>query len=455
MMVPNHFDVRWVDGYSAVSDVPSSLAATIEKLAAELPSSGDRIELAVRDVRKPDGTLLWVGLLRFVVAVSSAPRQLGFLHAAVLPGGYRVDLDGWRALVQRRYGPFPEERIRTLYEELAESTKDSGRDRLHALAIRPEDVRELLTPLEEGEVPAGLPRAHARPGSRPPRNGYVRPASSPGIAPAPAGPRIRPSQSSLPISMQVVNLPHPAPEPEGALDLRLETDLPNDVTQPMEAPTAAPISGEHPQHRLVEERGQRVWWTVPAVVGALAVLLAALGWLGHRHVVLVSERDRLVNELSRRNPDRDAWERTRAELETVKRELEERKQADLACQRRIEAETKTCTDALGKARDDSRANADSAAKYREEAQLRANELSAANSKLMSLKNDLSVMTQSRESTEQLYREEHQRATDRDAEAKRAQITLNQQAERLRLLCRSLQSGSGSYRPPPKECQGIK
>src|SRR5215207_3910574 len=101
MMVSNHFDVRWVDGYSAVSDVPSSLAAVIEKLAADLPSSGDRIELGVRDVRRSDGTTTWVGLLRFVVAVSSAPRPLGFLHAAVMPAGYRIDVDGWRAVVER------------------------------------------------------------------------------------------------------------------------------------------------------------------------------------------------------------------------------------------------------------------------------------------------------------------------------------------------------------------
>ena len=35
MMVSNHFDVRWVDGYSAVSDVPSSLASAIEGVSAQ------------------------------------------------------------------------------------------------------------------------------------------------------------------------------------------------------------------------------------------------------------------------------------------------------------------------------------------------------------------------------------------------------------------------------------
>jgi hypothetical protein len=107
MMVTNHFDVRWVDGYSAVSDVPSSLAAVFEKLAADLPSSSDRIELGVRDVRRSDGSTTWVGLLRFVVVVSSTPRPLGFLHAAVMPSGHCIDLDGWRAVVERRYGPHP------------------------------------------------------------------------------------------------------------------------------------------------------------------------------------------------------------------------------------------------------------------------------------------------------------------------------------------------------------
>jgi hypothetical protein len=365
MMVSNHFDVRWVDGYSAVSDVPSSLAATIEKLAAELSSSGDRIELAVRDIRKPDGTLAWVGLLRFVVAVSSSQRPLGFLHATVLPGGYRVDLDAWRSLVSRRYGPFPEERIRTLYEELAESTKDSGRDRLHALAIRPEDIRELLVPLDDVAPIPGLPRAHARPGSRPPKGAYPRPGSAPVVPSAPAR---RPSASALPLSMRVIDLPEPLPESSGAEERRHDRDLPNDITQPMTPPSGAagPISSEHPQHRLTEERGQRAWWVVGAVIGALAILLGAVVWLAHRHVSLVDERDRLREELKRRTPDLDAWEHMRADLEVVKRELEDRKKADQSCQVRIDDATKRCTEALGQARSEARANGDNAAKFREE-----------------------------------------------------------------------------------------
>ncbi len=355
MMVANHFDVRWVDGYSAVSDVPSSLAAVIEKLAAELPSSHDRIELAVRDVRRSDGTTSWVGLLRFVVVVSSAPRPLGYLHAAVLPAGHCLDLEGWRAVVARRYGAHPEDRIRTLYEELAESTKDIGRDRLHALAIRPEDMRDLLVDCDD-ERPPSLPRTYTRPGSRPPKG--LAKSAPPAAAPAPPK---RPSSSMLPLSVRVVDLPEPPPEPQGLEEPEEGEDeaLPNDVTQPMEAPsgTAAPLSGEHSQHRPVAH-APRGRWMVGGVLGVLALLLGAMGWLAHRHVVLIEDHDRMADELSRRYADPGACERTHTELERVKRELEERRTADRTCKVEIEAATRELKDSLNDARSLARIHSD-------------------------------------------------------------------------------------------------
>jgi hypothetical protein len=478
MIVSNHFDVRWVDGYSAVSDVPSSLASVIEKLAAELPSSDDRIELAVREVRRSDGSITWIGLLRFVVAVSSTPRPLGYLHAVVLPGGYCVDLEGWRALVARRYGPLPEERIRTLYEELAESTKDSGRERLHALAIRPEDVRELIEPVADGEVPQPpiLPRAHTRPGSRP-KGAYPRPSSSPGIAiaSASAGPRLRPSQPKLPLSGRVVDLASesaaiPSPEPAVSLteEIRVQQAvLANDVTQPMPAPsgTASPISGEHPQHRrhhrLKEERGQRAWWTTGAVVGALAVLLGAVGWLGYRHLVILGERDRLADRLTKGSPDRTAWDRDRAELERIKQQLDEHLKTDQTCKRQIETATQNCADSLGQAREQARANGDRASQLNESVQLRIAELADVNSKLAKVKSDLTVASTTaaaKEEAERLYREEQRRAGEqvaaRDAEIKRLRASVDKRDEQLRLLCKSLLSPRVGEKPP-RECQGIK
>jgi hypothetical protein len=449
MMVTNHFDVRWVDGYSAVSDVPSSLAAVIEKLAADLPSSGDRIELGVRDVRRSDGTTTWVGLLRFVVAVSSAPRPLGFLHAAVMPTGYRIDVDGWRAVVERRYGAHPEDRIRTLYEELAESTKDIGRDRLHALAIRPEDVREQLVPFDEADTPPSIPRTYTRPGSRPPKGIIMK------SAPPASAPPKRSSQPVLPLSVRVVNLPEPSPAPSDVEDLPDEQEIANDVTQPMDAPsgTAAPLSGEHPQHRPVA-RARWSWWGV-GTAGALALLLGAMGWLAHRHVVLIEDRDRLIEELSRRYPDQTAWERDRAELLQVKRELEERRSTDKHCNVQIEAATKECKASLNDYRSLARANGDRVEQFREEVRLRTNELLDANSKYSRLKNDLTAAATSREETERLFREEKQRAHDREAENKRLRAKLVERDEQLRVFSKCLQSARGGEKPPPKECLAIK
>jgi hypothetical protein len=468
VIVANHFDVRWVDGYSAVSDVPSSLAAVIEKLAADLPSSDDRIELAVRDVRRSDGTMVWIGLLRFVVAVSSAPRPLGYLHAAVLPGSCCLDLDSWRALVARRYGAQPEDRIRTLYEELAESTKDTGRDRLHALAIRSEDVDELVEQLpEEDEPPPSLPRAYTRPGSRPPKGTYPRPSSSSGITlvPAPA-PRLRPSQPALQMAVRVVDLPAPATESAADTEemqaplLRDEQELANDVTQPMTAPsgTASPLSGEHPRHPPPAPRAARAWWVAGAMAGAMALLLGAVGWLWYRHVVLVAERDRLADQLSKGYPDRAAWERDRAELERVRQQLDERIKIDQTCQLQVEQATQKYVDSLGQAREQARTNGDRADQLREAVQLKTNELLDANSKLTKLKSDLTVAAAGKEEAERLYHEEQRRGSEvvaaRDAEIKRLKANLDKRDEQLRLLCKGLQSPLAGAKPP-KECQGIK
>jgi hypothetical protein len=459
MMVSNHFDVRWVDGYSAVSDVPSSLAAMIEKLAADLPSSHDRIELAVREVRRPDGTTAWVGLLRFVVAVSSAPRPLGFLHAAVLPTSYRVDLDGWRTLVARRYGAHPEERIRTLYEELAESTKDIGRDRLHALAIRPEDVRELLAPLEDDEapLPPGLPRAHVRPPSRPPKGSYPRAASASGIASASAapGPKARPSAPLLPISMQVVNLPEAPAEPKTEEMPSMSMDLGNDVTQPMSAPSvaASPLSGEHPQHRLREERGQRAWWVAPAVLGTVVILLGAVGWLAHRHLVLVKEHEELKDELLKGSPDRDAWKRDLTEMARLRSELDALRIAQKHCSEQIEMALQECKASLNDARGLAREIADKLDRLQETARVSAIELADCKSNLAKARANLDGST-SKSDAERDYRDEELRARDLEAENETLRGKVSEREKQLSLFPKCLQSARSGEQPPQRECQRI-
>ena len=438
MMVSNHFDVRWVDGYSAVSDVPSSLAAAIEKMAADLPSSHDRIELAVRDVRRPDGVLVQVGLLRFVVAVSSAPRPLGFLHAVVFPGAYCLDMDGWRALVARRYGGHPEERIRAVYEELAESTRDTGRDRLHALAIRPEDVRELLEPLDETErTPIPRPRPPTiRPPSRPPANRLVIPAPA-------AAPKSRPSHPALSMSVRAVSLPESA-ELSNVDDLPGDLDLPNDVTQPMEAPpgTAAPLSGEHPKQLSPVKRPQRARWVAGAALGALVLLLGGVGWLGHRHRLVVHERDRLESELSKRHPDQDALEQ---KVREIAAELaKEREQNEAGCRKRIEDGKQGCeADLKLKLQQYDRADQELSAARRE----RDNALS----QLTKANGELAAATKAtNEALEEQRRAASARWDQLDAANKQLRIDSDRRYEQLKVLCKGLQSA----RKHPKECQGI-
>jgi hypothetical protein len=363
--------------------------------------------------------------------VSSAPRPLGFLHATVLPGGYGLDMIGWRALVARRYGGHPEERIRALYEELAESTRDSGRDRLHALAIRPEDVRELLEPLDETErtpIPKVRPPT-IRPPSKPPTNRIPMPIS--------AGPKARPSRPSQPalsMSVRVVNLPEPEPPPPHIDDLPEEQELATDITQPMDAPsgTAAPLSGEHPKQVRPAAKAQRTWWVAIAALGVLVLLLGAVGWLAHRHRLLVDKLDQMAEELRKRNPDQEAWDRERKRLEDEL--VQARANTDQMCRQQVLVEVDKCNKSREQGRqqldesertvDDLRGKLTTLAKTREEAEARA-----------------------RAAAEDL---KSQRAA---AELQNNQLraSFNQRDELLKALCKSLQSGR---KPHPKECLGI-
>jgi hypothetical protein len=253
----------------------------------------------------------------------------------------------------------------------------------------------------------------------------------------------------LPLSGRTV-LPEPSPEPPLADELRdTEQALANDVTQPMEAPstTASPLSGELPHRRPTIEKAPRAWWLAGAAGMLLAALLGALGWLAHRHVVLIKERDRLREELATRHQAPEVLERTRAELERVKTELAEERKTKKPCIVQVEEATQECKASLADARNLSRLNSDQAERLREEVRLHAAELQEAKRNLVQLKNDLSTALTSKDRAEQVTR-------DAQAESKQLQNGLTQRSELLRALCGRLQSTPGGDKPP-KECQGIK
>ena len=276
MTVTNHFELRWVDGYGAVSDAPSELAVMIEELADRLPSSQDRVELAVRDVRLPDGDEARIGLLQLHVAVPSEQRPVAFLHAAVLPPGHRLDEEGWRALVARRYGARPEERIREIYEELAVTTKDKGKDRLRALEIRPDDLREVLgtrpsslkLKLKKGaaarEAPEPAARAAAGSGALP--SSLAPPMASPALPMASPAPPVLPASPTA--GAPVITAPggRSRPAPSGfkpVVSDELARGAPSDdpelgvPTIPMPArPDVAPAGTPGPQGTLPDLQGQ-------------------------------------------------------------------------------------------------------------------------------------------------------------------------------------------------------
>lgn len=255
MTVINHFELRWVDGYGAVSDAPSELAVMIEELADRISRSPDGAVLAVRDIRLPNGDGARIGMLQLDVAVPSEQRPVAFLHAVVLPPGYRLDEAGWRALVTRRYGECPEERIREIYVELAVTTKDRGRDRLRALEIRPEDLKEVLgsrtssarlkgkraSTAREAEAAAARP-ALASPASAPPPNAP---------SPLPATTPVAAAVVSTVASLSPVAAAAPAPAPAGAPIIATpgaHDDISDEKTR-----TASPEPGRISQSKVAPE----------------------------------------------------------------------------------------------------------------------------------------------------------------------------------------------------------
>jgi hypothetical protein len=332
MMVHNHFELRWIDGYGAASDAPSELAVRIEEVASNISRALDHVHLAVRSVRLPDGNEVCVGLLQLDVAVPSEQRPVAFLHAAVLPPGHRLDDDRWRALVERRYGPYPEDRIREIYEELAVTTKDKGRKRLRELEIRPEDVREVIGS-RASSTKIALAKKGARAGSesgarvlpnapgRPPTNPPIRPSTIPPLpmpGAAPAGPQRRPSQSSFGPSERDDDESESAETTSGAPIIATPGGGSGSTAElavqasPSGSQLAIPSSRTH-------YRGMPL---VGFAVSAVAIVAAV--WLAIYARELGRERDRLAEELARpRIPVEDAGiAELRGKLEKCQRDFE-------------------------------------------------------------------------------------------------------------------------------------
>jgi hypothetical protein len=236
------------------------------------------------------------------------------------------------------------------------------------------------------------------------------------------------------------SVPGPPEEPAEVDDLPDDADLPTDITQPMEAPsgTAAPLSGEHPKQVRPVEPPQRSWWVAAAAIGALALLLGAVGWLAHRHRVLVDKHHRMEEREAR-------WDRERKQLE--EKLAEAKQQHDDACKKHVD-DVAECKVTLQKTREEGLTQSDQYERA----------LDKVNSELADTNNRLTAATRSREEAELRYRtmieEQRRTASVRDqleALNKELQADLDRRAKQLKVLCEGLQSA----RKHPKECQGIK
>jgi hypothetical protein len=263
--------------------------------------------------------------------------------------------------------------------------------------------------------------------------------STAGVA---AGVKARPSQPAL--SREVEELRdelrdelrkelHGGLGDEARDELRNDADLPTDITQPMEAPSApaAPLSGEHPEQARPAEPARRVWWAAGAALGAAVLLLGVAGWLAH-------ERSRLSDELSRKQPDREAVDRERRRLEDELVDVKNRN--DQACKQQIDDATKQCNLSLKSARDEG-----------------VTKLEDADRKLEDLRGRLATAVSSSQESEQRLRalveaqkQESGTRLQLDTENKQLHLELDRRLELLKVLCKDLQS-AGKHR---KECTGI-
>jgi hypothetical protein len=242
------------------------------------------------------------------------------------------------------------------------------------------------------------------------------------------------------MSVRPASVPGPPEEPAGVDDLPDDPDLPTDITQPMEAPsgTAAPLSGEHPKQVRSVEPAQRSWWVAAAAIGALALLLGAVGWLAHRHRVLVDRHHRMEEREER-------WDRDRKRLEEELAKA--RIHGEDVCKKHVDAAAE-CAQTLKETRDEGRTKFDDFERA----------LDDVRGKLAEATSRLSLATKSKEEAELRYssltEQQRRTASARDqleALNKELQADLDRRVKQLKVLCEGLQSP----RKHPKECQGIK
>jgi hypothetical protein len=145
--VYNYFNLRWVDGYSFVSDAPNNINSLVKDVAERAIPSNETPTIQVVFDRK---TSMQVALLRATVSNHKTHRNVRFLHAFVVQTD--EDLYETADLVSsflEIYTTNVRASIENLYSQLSMMEKsDQGRQILERYYIRRVTSRTIIPPRE-------------------------------------------------------------------------------------------------------------------------------------------------------------------------------------------------------------------------------------------------------------------------------------------------------------------
>jgi len=126
MKLYNYFQVRWLNGYSYVSDAPNNINLFIESLQDKLRPEGEAVTIGYSFDEK---TSISYGILVFQVFIKAIKRNCNYYHVVAYCGSDARSLnkEAFKKLFTLIYGENIESEITAIYNRVSTLEKSKGR----------------------------------------------------------------------------------------------------------------------------------------------------------------------------------------------------------------------------------------------------------------------------------------------------------------------------------------